>query len=64
MTILRGAKWTLITLTLGATLLLFSNFATAGILLIALDIFLSFFYAVIKSRCDRRQMHKMPLLHN
>ena len=50
MTILRGAKWTLITLTLVATLLLFSNFATAGILLIALDIFLSFFYAVIKSR--------------
>ncbi|AGP70510.1 Hypothetical protein LOCK900_0658 [Lacticaseibacillus rhamnosus LOCK900] len=43
---------------------MFSNYATAGILLMALDIFLSFFYAVIKSRCDRRQMHKMPLLHN
>ncbi len=64
MSILRGAKWTLITLTLVATLLLFSNYATAGILLMALDIFLSFFYASHQSRCDRRQMHKMPLLHN
>ena len=64
MNLLRGANWTLITLTLVAALLLFSNYATAGILLMALDIFLSFFYAVIKSRCDRRQMHKMPLLHN
>lgn len=58
--VLRIVMWTMIALT---AVLLCTNYATIGILLMAVDVVVAIVYEMQRSACDRRQMHHISLTH-
>ncbi|KRO15474.1 hypothetical protein [Lacticaseibacillus saniviri] len=59
---LRIMKWFVITMAVVTAALLMTNFATVGILFLAVDALVAGVYTMLKSACDRRQLHKMSMI--
>lgn len=64
MTKLTILKWLTYSLTVITLILLASNWATIGILLMAVDAIDWIVYEMTKNACDRRQMHHVPVVHH
>lgn len=63
MTSIDMMKWSLRALIAVTIVLLFTNLLPVAILLMAIDVHFGVFYAMMRSKCDRRQMKHMPMAH-